>query len=107
MSIALAALFAITFIATVAIALGRAAARGDAALQDEYGSSRGDPAPPLEASRKSYAGLAAAQSTISGEPSITVPSSRTRAGTQRLPVSSCTSRRPRVRSNISGRGANP
>jgi hypothetical protein len=90
---------------TVVLALGRAASQADANL-DEMLALRLQAKDERER-YESYAGLAAAQSTISCEPSITVPSSRRSAGTQRLPVSSCTSRRPRVRLNASGNGAKP
>src|SRR6202035_3738181 len=98
-------LTATAFITTLAIALGRAAANADDELDSMLERDR--PTGLLTARRQSYTGLARDQATISGEPSITLPSSSTSVGTQRFPVSSCTSRRPRVWFNRPGRGAKP
>jgi hypothetical protein len=98
-------LTATAFITTLAIALGRAAAHGDEELDSML--ERDHPIGLITARRQSYTGLAWDQATISREPSITLPSSSTSVGTQRFPVSSCTSRRPRVWLNRPGSGASP
>jgi hypothetical protein len=90
--------------ATFAIALGRAAAQGDEEMSQLLVEGLPDA---IARRRETYAGFARAQPTISLEPSITVPSSSISVGTQRLPVSSWTSLRPRVWLNIPGNGANP
>ncbi len=91
--------------ATLVIAMSRLAARADEELDELLARRLG--AGPARRQHESYAGLAVAQSTISLEPSTTVPSSSTSVGTQRLPVSSCTSRRPRVWLNTPGSSASP
>ena len=93
------------FSATLMVALGRTAARADEEL-DLLLAER-VPRSWMAEDCQSYAGFDPAQSTIEREPSITVSSSSTSVGTQRLPVSSCTSLRPRVWLNIPGSGANP
>jgi hypothetical protein len=96
---------AMGFSAALAIALGRVAARADQSSERMLAESRA--AAESAAFRRAYVYWARAQSTIAREPSIGEPSSRVRVGTQRLPVSSCTSRRPAVRLNRPGRGTRP
>jgi hypothetical protein len=96
---------ALVLSAMLAIALSRAAGQADAELERELANRRAAVALRLTPGR--YAGFARAQSTIAWEPSITLPSSSTSTGTQLLPVSCFTSRRPRVRLNGSGSRPRP
>jgi hypothetical protein len=80
--------------AIMVLAMGRVAGRADEELDELLAIRLG--ATSARELHESYAGLAFAQPVISRDPSTTVPSSRTSVGTQRLPVSSWTSRRPRV-----------
>jgi hypothetical protein len=94
-------LLAVSAIALLIVAMGKVAARVDAELEEIFARRISGTA------NDSYAGLALAQATISLEPSTTVPPSRTSVGTQRLPVSSCTSRRPLVWLSTPGKTAAP
>ncbi len=95
---------AMAFCSVLALALSRVAAHADED-DEEFVARRLSGRDPGRC--QSYAGLARAHSTISPEPSITVPPSSVKVGTQRLPVSSCTSRRPLVWLNTPGSGASP
>jgi hypothetical protein len=98
-------LAAIGFNAMLVFALGRVASRADRDMDEMLATRRANPPPGIPGVR--YAGLARAHATIACDSSMTVPSSSTSVGTQRFPVSSCTSRRPRVWLKTPGRGAKP
>jgi hypothetical protein len=88
------ALGATAFSALLVIALARVAALSD--RDSERMLAEHLAAPRASVCHRGYAGLERAQATIARESSMAVPSSRIRVGTMRLPVSSCTSRRPRL-----------
>ncbi|HWD11639.1 MAG TPA: hypothetical protein VG366_07325 [Solirubrobacteraceae bacterium] len=95
---------AMGFSVTIVFALARVAARADRDMDELIATLR---VPAREAREHIYAGFARAHATIACESSITVPSSSTSVGTQRLPVSARTSRRPGVRLKNSGSAAKP
>jgi hypothetical protein len=99
------ALGALGFSAALAIALGRVAASADESSERMLAESRA--AAESADFRRGYAGWARTQSMVAREPSSAVRSARSRMGAQRLPISSCTSRRPAMRLNRPGRGARP
>jgi hypothetical protein len=100
-------LAAMGFSAMLALALGRVAAHADREADELLAALKDGAQVPRTPRLDGYAGFSRAHATIACESSITRPSSRTSVGTQRLPVSSCTSLRPRVRLSRLGRGANP
>jgi uncharacterized protein involved in type VI secretion and phage assembly len=99
------ATLAVGSLSVLMLALGRAAARADRQAEAVVLEDSAMRAAAL--ARHVYAGFDRAHSTIAEEPSITVASSSTSVGTQRLPVSSWTSRRPRVWLKMPGNGASP
>lgn len=94
----------LAFWATLALALARTAAHADDEIEQQL---RRAAAGESEVAAAGYARLAAAHLTIASEPSITVSSSSTSVGTHWFPVSSFTSRLPRVRFIHPGSNPNP
>ncbi len=98
------ALGAVAFSAVTAIALGRVAGRADRDM--ELLIEKRLAGEPITASQ-TYAGLDPVHTPISGEPSIAVASASRSLASERSPVSSWTSPRPRVRLTTPGSGAKP
>jgi hypothetical protein len=99
--IVISALGAMVLSAVLAIALARIAALADRDAEQLLEQYRAMPTTGVY--RHRYTGVARAQgATIARPSSIAVSSSRIRVATQRLPVSSCASRRPRVWLNTPG-----
>jgi hypothetical protein len=102
--IVIAVFLTIAFWAIIALALARTAQRADSELEQQLlRSTAGEE----RAAHAGYARLAAAHLTIACEPSMTVSSSSTSVGTHWFPVSSFTSRLPRVRFSTSGNTPRP
>jgi hypothetical protein len=100
-----AALGVAGFTVAFALALGRTAAIADREFDRMLAERRATST--IRGYRHHYAGFARSRSALAWEPSVGVPSSRASVGLQRLPTSSCTSRRPRVRSSSPGGGSRP
>jgi hypothetical protein len=96
---------ALGFSAVLVLALGRVAGRADRDAAELWEARKATLSMTLF--KDDYAGFARAQSTITRESSITVPSSSSNAGTHRFPVNFSTSERPLVLLKIPGSGAKP
>ena len=96
-SILVAVLCVVCLSALFAVALGRAAARGDAELNDRLRRARAIRGLTIDASRQSYAGLDRPRGAIVRAHSTTAPLQNRRSSAQRSRVSSLTMRRPRMR----------
>jgi hypothetical protein len=91
--------------ALLVLALGRVAGRADRDAYELWEARRERLS--MTVFNEDYAGFARAQSTITRDSLITVPSSSSNAGTQRSPVNFSTSERPLVLLKIPGSGAKP
>jgi hypothetical protein len=95
---------AMAFCSVLVLALAQVAASADE-HDDEIIARR--LSAPRGARNENYAGLALAASTIAEDPSSTAPAPRQSGAAQRLPASSCTSRRPLVWLSTPSGGAKP